>query len=57
MEVGSGTFHLGLSKFLIALSAFTDIYLVGYPCFVIYKLKISTKKKIGLTIALRLGIV
>ncbi|KAL6721939.1 hypothetical protein ACLMJK_001044 [Lecanora helva] len=40
-----------------ALSAFVDFYLALYPCFVIYRLQISTRKKIGLTLALSIGVI
>jgi len=39
-----------------ALSGFVDLYLAVYPATVLWKLKINIKKKIGLSVALGLGL-
>ena len=38
-----------------AISAFVDLYMAVYPSFVLFKLQISTRKKIALCITLGLG--
>jgi hypothetical protein len=40
-----------------ALSAFVDLYLAIYPAIVLWKLHMSTKKKLALMAALGLGTV
>lgn len=40
-----------------AFSAFTDVYLATYPLTVVYRLKISVQKKVGLSAVLCLGLV
>lgn len=40
-----------------AISAFADLYLATYPAFVVFRLQMPLRKKVGLTVALGLGYV
>ncbi|KAK7941614.1 uncharacterized protein PG986_014001 [Apiospora aurea] len=47
--------HIQYSIAVGAYSAFVDLYLALYPTIVLFKLQMSTKKKIGLSVALGIG--
>ena len=46
---------IGYATFNGALSAFADLYLAVYPSFVLFKLQLTTRKKLALSAALGFG--
>jgi hypothetical protein len=55
---GGKSLHLKLgylTENFVAISAAADLYLAIYPAVVLYRLRISRKRKVALSVALGLG--